>query len=284
MLDPQQTLNCGGQLLSLASPLVMGVLNITPDSFYAGSRQSSVNHAVETGKKMLAEGADIIDVGGMSTRPGADIIDSKTERDRVIPVIKAIKENQPDCVISIDTVWADTATAAVDHGAGIINDVSAGSIDPRLWKVLPGLGVPYVLMHMRGTPETMQGKTDYEDLVTDIWDELAKKHAELTNAGLNDIIIDPGFGFGKTVAQNYELLRQLEAFRTFNRPVLAGLSRKSMIWRALDIEPTDALNGTTVLNVIALQKGAAILRVHDVRAAVEAIRLLTMVNGTARAG
>ncbi|MEL6273571.1 MAG: dihydropteroate synthase [Bacteroidota bacterium] len=279
MLDPQLTLNCGGQLLTLNQPRVMGILNITPDSFYAGSRMASVKEALNRASEMLMAGADILDIGGMSSRPGADLISSKEERQRVIPVIKAIKDAHPDCIISIDTVYAETARTAVAAGAGLINDISAGSIDPDLWEALPEFKVPYVLMHMRGTPKDMQKKLDYKNVVTEIWDHLAEKHTELTQSGVNDIIIDPGFGFGKSVEQNYALLNNLHAFRTFNRPVLAGISRKSMIWRPLGISPATALNGTTALHVIALQQGASILRVHDVREAVDVVRLMELVDG-----
>lgn len=278
MLDPQRTLNCGGQLLSLDRPRVMGILNLTPDSFYAGSRKISVEMAVEAAGEMLADGADILDLGGMSSRPGAELISSKKEQKRVIPVVAAIKAAFPSAIISVDTVYAATARAAVAEGAGMINDISAGSVDPELLECLPELRVPYVLMHMRGTPANMQQKTDYQDLIPEIWDFLAEKNAQLTAAGVNDVILDPGFGFGKTMEQNYELLNNLHAFRAMNRPVLAGLSRKSMIWRALDTEPSEALNGTTALHVIALQQGAAILRVHDVREAVEVVKLMELLG------
>ncbi|MEM9835190.1 MAG: dihydropteroate synthase [Bacteroidota bacterium] len=278
MLTAQATLNCGGQLLTLDRPRVMGVLNITPDSFYAGSRQESVHSALLTATQMLADGADILDIGGMSSRPGADLITSAEEQARVLPVVAAIKEKFPEAIISIDTVYAATARAAVAEGAGIINDISAGSIDPALLEMLPELSVPYVLMHMRGTPKDMQKQTNYGDVVTEIWDFLAQRNAQLTEAGVNDIILDPGFGFGKTIPQNYHLLNHLHAFRTINRPVLAGISRKSMIWRALEVEPAAALNGTTALHVIALQQGAAILRVHDIKPAVEVVKLHQLIQ------
>lgn len=278
MLDPQQTLNCGGQLLTLDRPRVMGILNITPDSFYAGSRQSSTAIALENASKMLADGADIIDIGGMSSRPGAQLISTTEEQDRVLPVITAIRAAHPNCIMSIDTVYAATARAAVAAGAGIINDISAGQIDNALIPTLPELGVPYVLMHMQGQPEDMQHQTHYEDIITEIWDFLAQKNSTLTKAGVQDIILDPGFGFGKSLAQNYQLLNHLHTFKSLNRPVLAGLSRKSMIWKALSTSPEKALNGTTALHVLALQQGAAILRVHDVREAVEVIKLMELVN------
>jgi len=280
MLDPQQTLNCGGQLLTLDQPKVMGILNVTPDSFYEGSRVESVKAALKKADKMLADGADILDVGGMSSRPGAELISSETEQQRVIPVIKAIKDKYPDCLISIDTVYAATAHAAIEAGAGMINDISAGSIDPELWPALPVFRVPYVLMHMRGTPKDMQQQLDYEDVVAEIWDQLAAKHVELTQSGVNDVIIDPGFGFGKSVEQNYKLLNSLQAFGTFNRPVLVGISRKSMIWKPLGITPAKALNGTTALHVIALQQGVAKPRVHDVREAVEVVQLFSLIDSS----
>lgn len=278
MLDPQQTINCGGRLLMLDQPRIMGILNINNDSFYAGSRQESVKMAVTTAGQMLADGADILDIGGMSSRPGAELIAAKTEQERVLPVIEAIKEAYPTAIISLDTVYAETARLAVKAGVGMINDISAGQIDPELFAALPELQVPYVLMHMRGQPENMQAQTDYSDLITEIYDFLAEKNAQLTAAGINDVIIDPGFGFGKSLEANYQLLNQFQVFQAFNRPVLAGISRKSMIWKALKSDPSQALNGTTALHVIALQKGASILRVHDVAAAKEVVTLMQLLQ------
>lgn len=278
MLDIQQTLNCGGQILALDQPRVMGILNINADSFYAGSRQASVAKALETAGKMLAEGADLLDIGGMSSRPGATIITAKEEQKRVLPVIAAIKSTYPMAILSLDTVYAETARLAVAEGVGIINDISAGQIDPELIAAVPELKVPYVLMHMRGRPKDMQQQTNYENLLGDIYDFLANKNAALTAAGVLDIIVDPGFGFGKNLEDNYRILNNLGIFRGFNRPVLAGLSRKSMIWKALNTTPAAALNGTSALHVIALQQGASILRVHDVKAAKEVIHLVQLLN------
>lgn len=278
MLAQQQSLNCAGQLLSLKPAKVMGILNITPDSFYAGSRHNGLQQALESASRMLDAGAAILDIGGMSSRPGADLIDAKTEQDRVLPIIAAIKAAWPEAIISIDTVYADTARKAVAAGAGMINDISAGSLDPELFPCVAELGVPYVLMHMRGQPKTMQANTKYEDIVTEVWDFLAEKNAMLTALGVKDLVIDPGFGFGKSIAQNYQLLHNLRAFGSFNRPVLAGISRKSMIWKALGISPDTALNASTALHLIALQQGASLLRVHDVREAVEVVQLLEIIR------
>lgn len=273
MLDPQLTLNCGGQLLTLDQPRIMGIININEDSFYAGSRHTSVDTALETAKKMLDAGADILDLGAMSTRPGAETISAQTEQQRLLPILAAIKEKFPDSIVSVDTVYADTAQKAVQAGAGMINDISAGQIDPELFAALPELGVPYVLMHMRGRPKDMQQTLNYDDFLSEVYDFLAERHATLTDSGVNDVIIDPGFGFGKSLANNYSLLANLSVFRSFNRPVLCGISRKSMIWKALKSSPSEALNGTSVLHLKALQEGAAILRVHDVKEAKEVITL-----------
>lgn len=251
----------------------MAILNATPDSFYIGSRTQSVNDAVERAGRFLLEGADILDVGGMSTRPGAEVIPARLEADRVVPVIEAIHATYPTAVISVDTVHASVARAAVAAGASIVNDISAGSLDADLWPTVAELQVPYVLMHMKGRPETMKQQAVYEDLLTDIWDFLAERIGQLRALGLHDIIIDPGFGFGKTIDHNFQLLRHLHAFKTFELPLLTGISRKSMIWRTLDIPAEEALNGSSALHMVALQQGADLLRVHDVRAAREVITL-----------
>lgn len=276
MLDPQMTLNCAGRLLTLDRPRLMGVLNVNADSFYAASRQADTKAAVATAGRMLAEGADILDVGGMSSRPGAEIISAAEEQRRVLPVIAAIKAAHPEAILSLDTVWADTARRAVAEGVGLVNDISAGQIDPELTAAIPELAVPYVLMHMRGRPADMQQRTEYEDVLGEIYDFLARRHAELTAAGVKDVIIDPGFGFGKSLNDNYRLLNQLRSFTTFNRPVMVGISRKSMIWKALDGSPETALNGSTALHVVALRNGARILRVHDVAPAREVVTLLQL--------
>ena len=274
MLPVQHTLNCNGRLLTLDRPRIMGILNATPDSFYAGSRVDSVSAAVDRAGEMLEAGADILDVGGMSTRPGAEIITPAEEADRVGPVLSALVGTFPEAILSVDTVYAATARLVVEAGAGMINDISAGSLDKNLLATVAELKVPYVLMHMQGRPETMQKQTRYNDLLTDIWDFLARKIAELRTLGQLDIVIDPGLGFGKTIDQNFQILKQLHVFRTLGLPLMIGLSRKSMIWKTLAIDAAAALNGTTALHVIALQQGANILRVHDVAPAREVVRLL----------
>ncbi len=273
MLDQQKTLNCRGRLLVLDQPKVMGILNITDDSFYAGSRLPNVEGAIERAGNMLAGGATILDVGGMSSRPGAPLSEAVEEADRVVPVIEALAGAFPEALISVDTVHALVARQAIAAGAHLINDISAGRFDPDLYSTVAKLGVPYILMHMKGKPENMMQQAVYESLLTEVWDFLAAEIGKLRALGVRDIVVDPGFGFGKTVAHNFELLRQLHAFRTFDLPVLAGVSRKSMIWRTLGTSPEKALNGTTALHMVALQQGASILRVHDVVEAVEVVRL-----------
>lgn len=257
----------------------MGILNITPDSFYKGSRVSAEG-VVETAGRMLAEGATFLDVGGYSTRPGAAEIDAIEEADRVLPVIETILKSFPGTLISVDTFRASVARQSIEAGACIINDVSGGLLDPDMFQTVAGLEVPYVLMHMRGTPQTMSTLTHYQNLVTDVMDELRTSLAALRALGQKDIILDPGFGFAKTPAQNFQLLNQLEAFQVLDEPLLVGISRKSTIWRTLNITSEEALNGTTVLNTVALLKGASILRVHDVKEAVEAVQLIAHVQQT----
>ncbi|PHI21666.1 dihydropteroate synthase [Lewinellaceae bacterium SD302] len=278
MLDPQLTLNCNGRLLSLDRPRIMGIININDNSFYAGSRYDSVDAVLKTAQEMLDAGADILDLGAMSTRPGAETISAASEQQRLLPVLKALKNTYPEAIISVDTVYADTARKAAAAGAGMINDVSAGSMDPELFPALAELGLPYVLMHMRGRPKDMQKDVRYDNLLTDVYDFLAERHAQLTTSGVNDVIIDPGFGFGKSLEDNYRLLANLGVFRAFNRPVLCGISRKSMIWRALGTDPAWALNGTSVLHLKALQEGAAILRAHDVKEARQVVRLHSLLE------
>ena len=271
----KKTLNIAGKLLDLSTPQVMGILNITPDSFYAGSRFSDPQTALQQAAEMAAAGATLVDVGGHSTRPGADAVSETEELDRVLPVVALIREQLPHLIISIDTFRASVARQAVAAGAQIINDISGGNLDATMFQTVADLDVPYVLMHSRGTPQTMQQLTYYDNLVVDIIFELQQKIAQLRALHVKDIIVDLGFGFAKTAAQNFELLGQLEAFRVLDCPLLVGVSRKSMIWRTLNIKSEDALNGTTVLNTLALLKGASLLRVHDVKEAVEAVKLLT---------
>jgi len=268
-----KTLNVGGKLVDLSVPKVMGVLNVTPDSFYDGKRYEDEKSAFGQVEKMLNEGVDFIDVGGYSTRPGADAISVDEELSRVLPVIKSITKKFPAAFVSIDTFRSTVANQAVDAGAAMVNDVSAGSLDDQMFSTVASLKVPYVLMHMRGNPQTMTKQTDYDNLIKDITTFFHQKLFLLHNLGVKDILIDPGFGFAKTAEQNFELLKNLEHFQIFGKPILAGLSRKSMIWKTLNTSPENALNGTTVLNTLAIQKGASILRVHDVREAKEAILL-----------
>lgn len=272
---PRNTLlNLGGKLSTTERPLVMGILNITPDSFYVGSRFSLTDNYLETAGKMLESGASILDIGGYSSRPGAEDISTEMEKDRVLPAVTAIRNTFPDALISIDTFRAPVARASVEAGANIVNDISGGTLDGNMFETVGELGCPYILMHMRGTPQNMQLHTEYTSLFSDVYRYFTERIHLLKEAGVKDIILDPGFGFAKTVAQNYDLLGRLQDFQSLGHPILAGISRKSMIYKTLGTTAEEALNGTTVLNTIALMKGASILRVHDVREAVEAIRLI----------
>ena len=267
------SLNCRGKLLVMDKPLVMGVINITPDSFYEGSRQSSAGSVLEQATKMINEGADIIDIGGQSTRPGSKRISAEEESARVLPAIGLIINNFPDTIISIDTYQTSVAMQAVNAGASIINDISAGSFDPGMMAMVASLQVPYICMHMKGLPEDMQKDPYYENVTKEVLDFFIHKINECKRAGINDVIIDPGFGFGKTITHNFKLLKDLPVFKMLERPLLAGLSRKSTIYKTLGTTAGEALNGTTVLNSLALQNGANILRVHDVKEAREAVTL-----------
>ena len=269
-------MNCKGQILDIFSPVVMGVLNITPDSFYNGSRLTSIDDILHQAEKMISEGASILDVGGMSSRPGAEIVTEEEELIRVIPAIRAIHQEFPQSIVSIDTIRAKVARESVAHGAAIINDISAGSLDKKLLSTVAELDVPYILMHMKGKPKDMQEQTNYEDVQLEIMDFLIHKIGDLRQLGIKDIIVDVGFGFGKTVEQNYKLLKYMHQFKVLDLPILAGISRKSMIYKVLDTTPEKALNGTSALHMIALQQGASILRAHDVKEAVEVIKLHTI--------
>ncbi len=273
LFNTQTLIQSKGKLVNLSSPVVMGILNVTPDSFYTKGRQSSATEILAHAGQMVADGAAILDVGGMSTRPGAPAVSVQEETDRVAPVIEALCKAYPYVLVSVDTYRAQVARAAVQAGAHIVNDISFGDMDAAMMTTVAQLGVPYIGMHMQGTPQTMQQSPVYHHVTLDILDYFAQKLAMFRDAGIKDIILDPGFGFGKTVAHNYTLLHEMNQFAILGRPILAGLSRKSMICRPLNIMPDDALNGTTVLNTIALQRGAAILRVHDVKEAMQAIRL-----------
>jgi dihydropteroate synthase len=272
------TINLRGRLLDFSTPKVMGVLNVTPDSFYDGGQYGSDDAIVAQVEKMVGEGADFIDVGGYSSRPGAEDVPPQEELRRIVRAIKLIIKNFPGTVISIDTFRSEVAVAAIQEGANMINDMSAGELDPEMFAAVARLNVPYIAMHMRGNPMTMSQYTNYENLVKEIVDFFHQKVKALNDLGVKDIIIDPGFGFSKTISQNYELLGRLDYLRILGKPVMVGLSRKSMIWKKLAINPDEALNGTTSLNTIALLKGISILRVHDVKQAVEAVKLVTAVK------
>jgi dihydropteroate synthase len=268
-------INTGGKLLDLEIPRVMGIINITPDSFYSGSRYSTTEEILNVAGKMLEDGADILDVGGYSSRPGAEDISTEEERDRVLKAIKLITRNFPEAIVSIDTFRSEIAReAVVGCGAQIINDISGGDADANMFSVVEDLNVPYIIMHMIGDPRTMQHKIVYDDVVADILKWFGERIFRLQSAGLKDILIDPGFGFGKTIDNNFELLNRLGDFSVAGLPVVVGISRKSMIWKTLEVSPVDALNGTTALNAIALMNGADILRVHDVKEAVQTVRLI----------
>ena len=274
----KSTLNIDGNLFDLSEPKVMGILNVTPDSFYEGSRIEGADRATEKARQMLNEGVDILDIGGYSTRPGALDISIEEEKQRVVIAIEAIIKEFPNAIISVDTFRAEVATAAVNAGAQIINDVSGGNLDNMMFQTVANLGVPYILMHMRGTPQTMKSMAKYENVVIEVYQELQQKIVRLRELGIQDIILDPGFGFAKTIAQNYELLKNLSYFELLGMPILAGISRKSMIYKTLHIDAKEALNGTTALNMVALQNGAKILRVHDVKEAIECVRLHKQLN------
>ena len=271
-------LNCNGKLLDISTPVVMGILNLAADSFYDGGRFADRDKMIDHVGKMLEEGAAIIDIGGQSTRPGAGRVDEKTEASIVIPALQLLKNKFPGDVFSVDTFYSSVAEAAIKEGAAIVNDVSGGTMDTHMFEIVARYKVPYVLMHMQGTPETMQKNPTYKNVTNEVMDFLAQKISVLHSSGVNDIIIDPGFGFGKTLEHNYSLLAHLELLKIFELPVLCGLSRKSMVGRLLNISPNDALNGTTVLNTIALLKGANILRVHDVKEAVEAVKIVNSLH------
>lgn len=273
----RHTLRCHDRLLELDTPVVMGILNATPDSFYDGGLYQSEEAVVQRAGEMLRQGATILDIGGASTRPGAKEVPEQEEMKRVVPLITAILKQYPQALLSVDTWRTRVAKAAVDAGASLVNDISAGRLDSDMYKTVAGLDVPYVLMHMQGTPGTMQKHPEYDDVVTEVLDFFIQETTKLHALGIKDIVLDPGFGFGKTVAHNYLLLNNMHVFsQVLGMPVLAGISRKSMICRVLNVAPSDALNGTTALHMLALQQGAKILRVHDVREAIETIRLWQM--------
>lgn len=269
-------LNVNGQLLDLSVPQVMGILNVTPDSFYSGSRMQTEADIAARARQILDEGASIIDIGAYSSRPQAEHISPEEEIKRLRVGLEIVNRNHPGAVVSVDTFRAQVAEYCVkEHGVAIINDIAAGEMDAQMFETVARLGVPYIMMHMQGTPQSMQREPHYENLLREVFLYFARKVQQLRNLGVKDIVIDPGFGFGKTLEHNYELMAHLEEFSIFELPLLAGVSRKSMIYRLLGGTPQDALNGTTVLDTIALMKGADILRVHDVREAVETVTIVT---------
>ena len=267
------SINCNGKLVDLNTPKVMGVLNITPDSFYDGGRYKDTNSVLNQTEKLISEGATFLDIGAYSSRPGADFISENEELKRIVPVVELIQKNNPDVLISIDSFRAKVIRECVSAGAVISNDISAGKLDPDMIKTVGELGVPYIMMHMRGTPQTMKNHITYQHLINEIYAYFSKQIELARQHNITDIIIDPGFGFAKTLAQNYELLNQMEFFKNLNCPILTGVSRKSMIYKVLGCTANEALNGTTALNMVALMNGACILRVHDVKEAVECIKL-----------
>jgi len=273
-LNRKITLNLKGELLDLSRPCVMGILNLTPDSFYSNSRMGSIDAALERAEICLNEGAAFIDIGAYSSRPGADEVTTDEELKRIIPAITAISKRFPEAKLSVDTFRAKVAKESIEAGAHLINDISGGNLDEQMFETVAALNVPYILMHMQGTPQTMQQKPVYKNIGLEVVDYLAEKVSILKMLGVKDIIVDPGFGFAKNTTHNYQLFNQLENLDVFGLPVLVGISRKSMIYKLLGTTAEEALNGTTVLNTIALQKGASILRVHDVRAAVECIAIV----------
>jgi dihydropteroate synthase len=273
MIHPKITLNLCGSLLVLENPVVMAVINITADSFYEKSRFTERGSILKQAETHLQEGATFLDIGGMSSRPGAPVSDAKDEVEKIVPVIKSLKKEFPDAFISIDTVHSAVANAAYQEGAVLVNDISAGAIDPDMFPFLAKTNIPYVLMHLKGIPRNMQDDTNYKYVSLDVLDFLILKYQALKEFGVKDIIIDPGFGFGKDVVQNYELLQNLSIFKILECPLMVGLSRKSMIYKVIEGTPEDALHGTTALHFFALQQGALILRAHDVKPAIDTIRV-----------
>lgn len=274
-----RTINIKGELLDFKTPWVMGILNVTPDSFYGNSRKETEKQIIDRVQQILEEGGDVVDVGAQSSNPKSNLLSSVQEIERLKFALSIINKYFPDIILSVDTFYSDVAKFAVEeYGVAIINDISGGSIDDNMFDVIAKLNVPYVLMHMRGTPQTMQQLTHYHNFIQEILYYFSEKVARLNLLGVNDIIIDPGFGFSKTVEQNYELMAALRGFSIFDLPLLVGISRKSMIYKFLDSTPEESLNGTSVLNTFALQHGANILRVHDVREAVECVQIVNELN------
>ena len=272
------TINCKGMLVDLTTPKVMGILNVTPNSFYDGGKYKNETEILSQVEKMLNEGADFIDIGAYSSKPNADFVLEEEEIARISPVVGLILKHFPETLLSIDTFRSEVAKVSIENGAAIINDISAGNLDVKMFEIIAKYNVPYIMMHMRGNPKTMQSLTNYKDIVKEILFYFSERVSMARSFGINDLIIDPGFGFAKTLEQNYEVFQKMELFKILELPLLAGVSRKSMIYKMLDIGVEDALNGTTVLNTLALTKGAKILRVHDVKAATECVTLFNKIN------
>lgn len=272
------TINCSGTLIALSQPKIMGILNLTPDSFFDGGQFNNRDRALKQAEKMIEEGATFIDVGAASSKPGTAIISVNEEKKRLLPTFEALRKEFPEMLFSIDTYNSKTAASCLERGAVIINDISAGAIDSKMMVTVAQYKAVYIAMHMQGTPETMQNKPTYKNITKEVLFYFSKRKQEAFNAGINDVIIDPGFGFGKTIEHNYEILKNLHHFKTLECPLIVGLSRKSMLYKTLKTIPENALNGTSILNTISLSKGAHILRVHDVKEAKECITLLSMLQ------
>ena len=271
-------INCLGNLIDLKSPKVMGILNVTPNSFFDGGKYQQENEILKRVEAMLVEGADFVDIGAYSSKPNAEFVSEEEEQNRLLPILKSVLKEFPRTIISVDTFRSEIAKASIENGAAMINDISAGSLDDNMMKMVAKLQVPYIMMHMKGTPQTMMNLTKYDDIVKEMLFYFSEKIAQARSLGVNDLIIDPGFGFAKTTEQNYEVMQKLQLFQMMELPILAGVSRKSMIYKPLESSPEDALNGTTALNMIALTKGASILRVHDVKEAVECVKLFSLMS------
>lgn len=276
------TINCQGQLIDLATPKVMGILNVTPNSFFDGGKHkpgpSGESEMLSQVGKMLSDGATFIDIGGYSSKPSAEFVSEEEELNRIVPVVQSIMKHYPEAILSIDTFRSVVAATCIDNGAAIINDISGGILDDKMMDIVAKYNVPYIMMHMRGTPQTMQSMTNYDDIVKEMLFYFSERIHKARSLGINDLIIDPGFGFAKKLQQNYEVLQKLQLFEMLELPLLVGVSRKSMITKTLDISSNEALNGTTVLNTISLTKGAKILRVHDVKEAMESVTLFNKIN------
>ena len=272
------TINCKGILVDLSTPKVMGILNVTPNSFFDGGKYKNETEILSQVEKMLLDGATFIDIGAYSSKPNAEFVSEQEEISRIVPVVDLVLKHFPETIISIDTFRSEVAKASIESGAAIINDISAGNLDEKMFEIIAKYNVPYIMMHMRGNPQTMQTLTDYDDIVKEMLFYFSEKVAKVRSFGINDLIIDPGFGFAKTITQNYEVFQKMELFNMLELPLLVGISRKSMIYKTLGTTIENALNGTTVLNTLALTKGAKILRVHDVKEAMECVTLFNKIN------